>query len=315
MEKRRLGRSALELTPLMFGGNVFGWTADEATSFRLMDAYLDAGGDAIDTADAYSAWVPGNVGGESETIIGKWLKQRGRRDDVIVATKVAKWGKRPGLSAANIEAAAEDSLRRLQTDYIDLYQSHEDDAQTPLDETLTAYDRLVKAGKVRVIGASNYDADRLVEAVALSEAEGLPRYESLQPLYSLVERKGFEIGLLPCCQAHEIGVITYYSLASGFLAGKYRSEKDAEGKARGSRVTEYLTPAGLALLDVMDGIAGAHNATPAQVAISWVANRPGVTAAIASATAVPQLQELMVGAALKLTAEQTAQLDAASSTF
>lgn len=315
MEMRKLGRTELVTAPLMLGGNVFGWTLDAKGSFDILDRFVAGGGNAIDTADVYTAWIDGNEGGESETIIGDWLKRRGRRDDVLIATKVAKWAKHPGLSAANIEAAVEDSLRRLQTDYIDLYQSHEDDAATPLEETLAAYDRLIEAGKVRAIGASNYECDRLDEALKTSADKGLARYEVLQPEYNLVERKGFELALRPLVEENEVGVITYFSLASGFLSGKYRSEKDAEGKARGSGVTKYITPAGLGVLEVLDAVAEAHSATPAQVAIAWVVQRPGVTAAIASATKPEQLDDLLKAAQLKLSADEMGKLDEASASF
>ena len=259
MQKRRLGQSSLEIAPLAFGSNVFGWTADEKTSFALLDAFVAAGFNFIDTADVYSRWHPGNSGGESETIIGKWLKARGNRDKVIIATKLGiemAPGKK-GLSRAYMMQAVEDSLRRLQTDYIDLYQSHRDDPDTPIEETLSAYDELIRQGKVREIGASNFTADRLAESLRISAAQGLPRYESLQPLYSLVERADFEGPLEDLCLKEKVGVIPYYSLASGFLTGKYRSKADASGRTRGSRVEKYLNDAGFRVLAALDEVAQA----------------------------------------------------------
>lgn len=312
MQKRPLGRSGLSIAPLMFGGNVFGWTADEATSFALLDAFVDGGFDAIDTADVYSAWVPGHVGGESETIIGKWLKNRGRRDDVIIATKVAKWPKHPGLAAANIIAAAEESLQRLQTDVIDLYQSHEDDEKTPIDETLEAYDRLIKAGKVRAIGASNFTAPRLAESLKVAGDKGLPRYETLQPGYNLYDRAEFESGLEAMVLENEVGVVCYYGLASGFLTGKYRTEEDLGKSPRGRGVKKYLDARGLKILDALDLVSAELGATQAQVALAWLMARPSITAPIASATSVAQLNDLMGAARLNLSAEQVLRLDTAS---
>ncbi|SFI51907.1 aldo/keto reductase [Methylobacterium brachiatum] len=314
MDKRRIGRSDLRVAPFCLGGNVFGWTADEATSFAILDRFVERGFDFVDTADVYSRWAPGHQGGESETVIGKWFAARpGARDRIVLATKVGmdmgKAGK--GLSARHIEAACEASLRRLQTDRIDLYQSHVDDAEVPLEETLRAYERLIAAGKVRAIGASNYDAQRLAEALKVSAASGLPRYDCLQPDYSLAER-GFETELAPLCRAEEIGVIGYFSLAAGFLTGKYRSAQDAAGRARENRVAKYLTPRGLALLDVLDSAARDHGATQAQVALAWIIARPGITAPIASATSVAQLEDLLGAAALTLSADAIARLDAAS---
>jgi aryl-alcohol dehydrogenase-like predicted oxidoreductase len=312
MQKRPLGRSGLSIAPLMFGGNVFGWTADEATSFALLDAFVDGGFDAIDTADVYSAWVPGHVGGESEMIIGKWLKNRGRRDDVIIATKVAKWPKHPGLSAANIIAAAEESLQRLQTDVIDLYQSHEDDEKTPIEETLEAYERLIKAGKVRAVGASNFTAPRLTESLKVAGDKGLPRYETLQPGYNLYDRSEFESGLEVAALENEIGVICYYGLASGFLTGKYRTEEDLGKSPRGRGVKKYLDARGLRILDALDVVSAELGATQAQAALAWLMARPSITAPIASATSVKQLNDLMGAARLKLSAEQVLRLDTAS---
>ena len=242
MQHRPLGRSHISIAPLAFGGNVFGWSADEKRSFELLDAFVDAGFNLVDTADVYSAWVPGNRGGESETLIGKWLKQSGKRDKVVIATKVAKWAEHPGLSPLNINQAVDDSLRRLQTDHIDLYQAHEDDASVPLEETLGAFARLIEAGKVRAIGASNYTADRFGEALEISARHGLPRYECLQPEYNMVSRAGYERELEPLVQREEIGVIPYYALASGFLTGKYRSEADLAKSAAREEAAGTSTP-------------------------------------------------------------------------
>jgi len=311
---RELGRSGLQVSPIAFGGNVFGWSADEKTSFSLLDAFVDAGFNLVDTADVYPAWVPGNRGGESETIIGRWLARSGRRDKVVLATKVAKWAEHPGLSADNINDAVEDSLRRLQTDVIDLYQAHEDDESVPLEETLGAFARLVEAGKVRAIGASNYSAARLREALKVSADYHLPRYETLQPEYNLYDRDGYETELEALAREQSIGVISYYSLASGFLTGKYRSAADVgKSAARGAKVAEqYLNPRGLRILQALDDIAASHNATPAQIALAWLIARPGITAPIVSATSVQQLQEVLAAAQLGLSPPEITQLDAAS---
>jgi aryl-alcohol dehydrogenase-like predicted oxidoreductase len=313
MHLRQLGRSDLSIAPLAFGGNVFGWSVDEQRSFELLDAFVDAGFNLIDTADVYSAWVPGNRGGESETIIGKWLKRSGKRERVVIATKVAKWVEHRGLSPMNIREAVEGSLKRLQTDHIDLYQSHEDDATVPLSETLGAFARLIEEGKVRVIGASNYGADRFAEALKVSKQHNLPRYESLQPEYNLVSRAGYEKELEPLIRQEDVGVINYYALASGFLSGKYRSEADlVKSSARSGAVKKYLNAKGLNVLAALDEIAAAHRATTAQIALAWLMARPGVTAPIASATSVEQLQELAGAAALSLSAGEIEALDRAS---
>lgn len=311
---RELGRSGLTVQPIAFGGNVFGWSADEKTSFALLDAFVDAGFNLVDTADAYSAWVPGNSGGESETILGRWFKHSGKRDKVVLATKVAKWAERPGLSADNIAAAVEDSLRRLQTDVIDLYQAHEDDESTPLETTLAAFGRLIEQGKVRAIGASNYSASRLRDALAVSADYALPRYEMLQPEYNLYDRAGYEAELEPLVRDQGIGVISYYSLASGFLSGKYRSAADADkSSARGKSVVDkYLNPRGLRILTALDDIASTHGASASQVALAWLIARPGITAPIVSATSVAQLKDVLAAAQVVLSAEDVAQLDAAS---
>jgi aryl-alcohol dehydrogenase-like predicted oxidoreductase len=314
MDRRRIGRSDLTVAPFCLGGNVFGWTADAATSFAILDRFVERGFDFIDTANVYSRWAPGHAGGESEMVIGRWFAARpGARDRVVLATKVGmdmgEAGK--GLSANHIEQACEASLRRLQTDRIDLYQSHLDDADVPLDETLRAYERLIAAGKVRAIGASNYGAGRLKEALTLSATKSLPRYECLQPDYSLAER-GYEAELEPLCRSEQVGVIGYFSLAAGFLTGKYRSAQDAAGRARENRVAKYLNPRGLALLDALDTVAAAHGASPAQAALAWIMARPGITAPIASATSVAQLDELLGAAELSLSVEAITRLDAAS---
>jgi aryl-alcohol dehydrogenase-like predicted oxidoreductase len=314
MENRPLGKSGVNIPPLVFGGNVFGWTADQATSFRLLNALLDAGFNAIDTADSYSTWVPGHEGGESETIIGNWLKQRGGREKVLIFTKVGSpMGRRgKGLSKAWIIEEAEHSLTRLQTNYIDLYQSHRDDELTPIEETLEAYAALIKQGKVRAIGASNFSASRLKQALEASARLGLPRYESLQPEYNLMERAAFETGLAPLCQTEQIGVISYYALASGFLTGKYRSEADLLQRPRGAAVQKYLNARGGVVLKALDEAAASHAATPAQVAIAWLMAQPAITAPIASATSLDQLQDLLKAASLTLEPEEIDALNRAS---
>ncbi|SDR34876.1 Predicted oxidoreductase [Rhizobiales bacterium GAS113] len=314
MNMRRLGRSEIMVSPLCFGGNVFGWTADEATSFALLDAFVAAGFNFIDTADVYSSWVPGHKGGESETIIGRWLKARGNRAKIVIATKFG-WEMGPGqkgLSKAYLRAAVEASLRRLQTDYIDLYQSHVDDADTPQAETLEGYAELIKAGKIRAIGASNFTAQRLADALAVSAENGLPRYESLQPLYNLYDREVYEAELEPLCRANEVGVINYYSLAAGFLTGKYRRKEDLEGRPRGQRVGKYLDERGLRILAALDAVAADLSATPAQVAIAWLMARPGITAPIASATSLAQFADFAPAARLRLDAAALSRLDAGS---
>ena len=314
MKTRQLGNSGLEVAPLAFGGNVFGWTIDEPTSFRLLDAFVDAGFNLVDTADVYSKWAPGNQGGESETIIGKWSRQGGKRDKVVLATKVGmEMGPdKQGLSKPYILRAVEDSLRRLQTDHIDLYQSHKDDESTPLEETLGAFDELIRQGKVRAIGASNYTAERLAEALKVGKDLGIPTYQSLQPQYNLCERAGFEEGLGPLCLEAGIGVIPYYSLASGFLTGKYRSEADLSRSPRGQNVKKYLNDRGFRILSALDDVAKRLDSTPARVAIAWLLTRPVVTAPIASATGVEQLDDLIEATRLKLDGPAIVLLDQAS---
>jgi len=313
VNKRRLGNSSLEVGPLAFGGNIFGWTADEATSFKLLDAFVDSGLNLVDTADVYSKWIPGHKGGESETIIGNWLAKSGKRDRVVIATKlgVEMGPGEQGLSRAYMMRAVERSLARLKTDYIDLYQAHRDDAETPMEETLSAFGELIKAGKVRAIGASNFKADRLAEALKTSAAKGLPRYESLQPWYNLYDRADFEGGLADLCRKENVGVIPYFSLASGFLTGKYRSERDLQGKARGYRVKDMLNERGFRILKALDTVAAEVHATPAQISLAWLVAR-GVTAPIASATTLDQFQELLGATSLKLSPEAVRLLDDAS---
>jgi aryl-alcohol dehydrogenase-like predicted oxidoreductase len=302
MKKRKLGHSDIEVSPLAFGGNVFGWTVDESMSFKLLDAFVEAGFNLIDTADVYSHWAPGNKGGESETIIGKWLQRGGRRDGVVIATKVGnEMGPgRKGLSKPYILRAVEDSLRRLQTDTIDLYQSHGDDPETPLEETLEAYDQLIREGKVRVIGASNYNAKRLDQALQVSRQQGFPRYECLQPLYNLYDRADFEKELEPLCRKQGLGVITYFSLASGFLTGKYRSAENLADRARADMVKKYLDERGLRILAALDKVARQHGLTPVKIALAWLIAQPSITAPIASATSLEQLQELIEATAVEL---------------
>ncbi len=314
MQQRPLGRSGLVTAPLAFGGNVLGWTADEATSFSLLDAYVDGGFNLIDTADVYSTWVSGHQGGESETVVGKWLAAApSRRERVLIATKVGKpmpGGK--GLGRAWIRQAVEDSLRRLRTDRIDLYQSHEDDADTPIEETLSAFAELIAEGKVRAIGASNITAPRLAEALATSARLGLPRYETLQPHFNLLERKVFEDALQPLCVQQGLGVINFFGLARGFLTGKYRSEADLGKSPRGGGVKAYLNERGLRILAALDAVAAEAGATPAQVALAWQLAQPGISAPIVSATSVAQWAELAGAARLALSTAQLAALSRAS---
>ena len=302
MKKRKLGNSGLEVAPLAFGGNVFGWTVDEPTAFKLLDRFVSSGFKLIDTADVYSKWAPGNKGGESETILGNWLRRSGNRRKVAIATKVGSEMApgRKGLSRAYILRAVEDSLKRLQTDYIDLYQSHIDDAETPLEETLETYAQLVKQGKVRAIGASNYSAERLAQALEVSQQHGYPSYQSLQPEYNLYDRAGYETKLEPLCQRHALGVIPYFSLASGFLTGKYRSEGDVSKSARAKFVKKYLNDRGYRILQALDQVAGRLHSTPAKVSLAWLLARPSITAPIASATSLDQLRDLMEATGLEL---------------
>ena len=314
LTKRKLGSSGLDIAPLVFGGNVFGWTADEATSFALLDAFVEAGFDAIDTADAYSRWVPGHSGGESEVIIGKWLKARGRRDDVKILTKVGSdMGQgHNDLSPAWIETAVEASLRRLQTDYIDLYQTHWPDPKTPQEETLRTLDKLVKAGKVRAIGTSNHSAEQVSEALAISDREGLAAYATIQPHYNLYSRDTFEGGLQDLAVEKGLGVITYFSLESGFLTGKYKTVDQIAGTKREGMLKDKFDERGVRILAVLDAVAQKNEATSAQVALAWLLAQPGVTAPIVSATSTEQLADTLKAATLTLSAEDLAELTEAS---
>jgi aryl-alcohol dehydrogenase-like predicted oxidoreductase len=314
MEMRRIGRSPLKTAPIVFGGNVLGWTVNESDAFKILDAFLDAGFNAIDTADTYSRWIPGNKGGESEAIIGKWLKQvPGRRERVLIFTKVgAEMGpNKKGLSRGYIKAEVEDSLKRLQVETIDLYQSHRDDDSVPMLETLETYAELIQEGKVRAIGASNFTAARLREALETSRAHGLPRYECLQPRFNLYDRADFEGELEQLCLKENIGVIPYYGLASGFLTGKYRSPADFGKSPRGSRMADYLDPKGKRVLAALDEVAAAHQVNPAAVALAWLIARPSITAPIASATSVDQLKDFSAAAEVRLSPAEIAKLDAA----
>jgi aryl-alcohol dehydrogenase-like predicted oxidoreductase len=314
MQRVKLGKSDLEVPVICLGGNVFGWTVAEADAFRQLDAALEAGLNFIDTADVYSRWMPGHKGGESETILGKWLAKGDKRNNVILATKLGldMGDGKKGLKAGYIEQAVEDSLRRLQTDFIDLYQAHRDDPETPLEETLGAFDKLVRQGKVRHIGASNYSGPRLKEALRISKDNGLVGYVSIQPQYNLVAREEFETDLLPVVQEHTLGVIPYYSLAAGFLTGKYRSKQDADGKARGGTVAKYLNDWGFNVLHALDEVAREHQSTPGRVALAWLMVQPGVTAPIASATSEKHLTDLIEATKLKLDHASLEKLNAVS---
>jgi aryl-alcohol dehydrogenase-like predicted oxidoreductase len=317
LQKRQLGRTHLEVAPLCLGGNVFGWTADEAVSFAVLDAYVEGSGNFIDTADTYVAWVEGNVGGESETIIGRWMRARGNRDSLVIATKLGKqMGTGPndrGLSRAYMMREVEASLRRLQTDVIDLYQAHEDDPTTPLEETMGAFDELVRQGKVRYIGASQHRPERVAESLKVSDQHGYVRYTCMQPPYNLMNRTVYEGALEKLCQEQGLGVITYSSLASGFLTGKYRADKDLPNSKRAGGIQQrYMNEKGWAVLAAVDRVAKAHNATPAQVALAWIMARPSVTAPIASGTSAAQVRELLGAAELRLSDDEMASLNAAS---
>eukprot|EP01118_Nematostelium_gracile_P004511 TRINITY_DN1528_c0_g1_i12.p1 TRINITY_DN1528_c0_g1~~TRINITY_DN1528_c0_g1_i12.p1 ORF type:complete len:317 (+),score=62.44 TRINITY_DN1528_c0_g1_i12:236-1186(+) len=313
MEKRKLGNTDLHVAPIAFGGNVFGWTIDEQTSFGILDRFVDAGFNLIDTANVYSRWKQGNQGGESETIIGNWLKSRQNRDQVIIATKVgADMGNGKDISKANILKEVDNSLRRLQTDYIDLYFSHYDDEQTPATETLEAYDELIKAGKVRWIGASNFSAARLKESLEVSKNAGLPKYEVFQPEYNLYNREQYETAYEPIIKEYQLGVTNYYALASGFLSGKYRSEADLNKSQRGGGIKSFLNERGFKILDALDQVAERQGTQPASVAIAWLIARPSVTAPIASVTSTDQLKDLEHAAKIQLSADDIQLLDTAS---
>jgi aryl-alcohol dehydrogenase-like predicted oxidoreductase len=311
MQQRTLGRSPLAVTPLALGGNVFGWTADEPTSFAVLDAFVAHGGNAIDTADGYSYWVPGHQGGESETVIGRWLKRRGRRDDVIIATKVGWWEKRKGLKRDNIVEGCEDSLRRLGVEMIDLYWLHRDDEQTPPAEFLGALDKLVRAGKVRAVGASNFSVPRFKASLAESKRKSFVSFVAQQPEYSLMNRD-IEKDLVPLCVSEGVAIMPYFPLASGFLTGKYRTNADKTKSVRGGSAVKHLDGKGKPVLAALDAVAARHGATCAQVALAWVMARPAIAAPIASATSVAQITELMGALDLKLTADDIAELDKAS---
>jgi aryl-alcohol dehydrogenase-like predicted oxidoreductase len=314
MDMRDLGGSGLVTPRLVLGGNVFGWTAKGEEAFAILDRFAEAGGTMIDTADVYSAWAPGHRGGESETFLGEWIKRRGGSKGIMIATKVGMlpMGEPPRLESARIAAAAEASLGRLGVEAIDLYYAHQDDANTPLAETLAGFDRLVRDGKVRALGASNYSAERLAEALDLSEREGLARYEVLQPEYNLMARDKYEGALQSLCVARNIGVLPYFGLASGFLTGKYRSAEDFGKSIRGGRMDAYLNDRGLRVLAALDEVAAETGATPAQIALAWLAAQPGITAPIASATNVAQLEELLGVLTLELSAAQVERLSAAA---
>ncbi|HVY55777.1 MAG TPA: aldo/keto reductase [Thermodesulfobacteriota bacterium] len=313
MEMRKLGNTDLRTAPVVLGGNVFGWTIDEKQSFAVLDEFTALGFNAVDTADVYSRWAHGNEGGESETIIGKWMKARGNRDKVLLITKVGyDMGEGKNISREYMLNQADNSLRRLQTDYIDLYFTHLDDDETPVEETLRAHEELIKAGKVRWIGASNLSPERLRASLEASEAKGLPRYEVFQPEYNLYERQGFEEGVGPICKKHGLGVIAYFALASGFLTGKYRSEDDLGKSARGRGVKKYLNDRGMRILKALDETAEKHKTTHAAVSLAWLMAKPPVTAPIASATNVGHLKSFTAAAALKLSGEDMAKLDEAS---
>jgi aryl-alcohol dehydrogenase-like predicted oxidoreductase len=310
MDFRPLGRSGLSIAPLMLGGNVFGWNVDEPTSFALLDAFVDAGFNAVDTADTYSRWVSGHKGGESETVIGNWLKRSSKRAKVVIATKVGSdMGEGKTIRKDYVLRAAEGCLKRLQIDCIDLLQTHFDDEVTPPEETMAAYAQLIAQGKVRAVGASNISLARFKASLAASKMLGISRYESLQPNYNLYDRADFESQYAAFCQAETIGVITYYSLAGGFLTGKYRSAEDAmKNPARGGKVNRYFGARGLRILAALDQVAARHNATPAQVSLAWLIARPAITAPIASATSLAQLNEILQAPRLDLTSEDMAAL-------
>lgn len=316
MQKRQIGNSQLSVAPLAFGGNVFGWTVDEPTSFKLLDAFVDAGLDLIDTADVYSVWQKGSSGGESETIIGRWLKKSGKRDKVVIATKcgmkMAPTLGSESLSKAYILKAVESSLKRLQIDTIDLYQSHKDDPNTPVEETMDAFAQLVKEGKVRVLGASNFEPKRLQESLDVSRQKGIPRYECMQPEYNLYDREDYERNLAPLCVRENIAVISYFSLARGFLSGKYRSTEDLQQSARGEGVKKYMNERGFRIIDALHTVAAELKSNPAQVSLAWLIAKPSVTAPIASATTIEQLNDLIEAVRLELSDEMVKLLDDAS---
>jgi len=314
MDKRKLGNTDLLVSPITFGGNVFGWTLDEKKSFEILDGFVDAGFNLIDTADVYSRWVPANTGGESERIIGNWIKARNNRNKIILTTKVGgdMGDGKKGLSKKYILEAVDASLARLQTDYLDLYQSHFDDPETPVQETLEAYDELIRAGKIRWIGASNFSPERLKESLETSQRLSLPKYQTFQPEYNLYQREGFETEMEKICLHNQLGVISYYALASGFLTGKYRSADDLGKSARGGGVKDFMNDRGFRILKALDEVSELYNSTPASVSLAWLIARPAVTAPIASVTSLSQLQDLTKAASLKLDNEALSVLDEAS---
>lgn len=315
LKNKKLGASEIEIAPLVFGTNVFGWTTDDAMTFKLLDYFTEQGFNAIDTADVYSTWVSGHVGGESEIAIGKWLKQSGKRDQIVLATKVGAElaVDKKGLSKKYIISAAEASLKRLNTDYIDLYQSHYDDLETPIEETLEAYESLIKAGKVRIIGASNFTPDRLEASLKVSRDNNLPAYQTFQPEYNLYDRFDFEDNIRPITVDNNLSVISYFSLASGFLTGKYRSLDDIKGSKRGGFVEKYFTDRGLNILNALDEVTSKHHVSPGTIALTWVMQQPGITAPIASATNLNQLEDLIKATQITLDTEDISLLSTASS--
>lgn len=312
MKKRQLGSTGIEIAPMIFGGNVFGWTVNARQSFELLDRFVERGLNCIDTADLYSAWVPGNQGGESETILGQWLKSRGLRDQIVLCTKVGMWDKRPGLSSGNIESAVEDSLRRLETDYIDVYFAHKDDENTPFEETMRAFDRLIQSGKVRTLGASNYGASRLLQAQQSARVSGLTPYKVIQPLYNLFDRADYEDHLAAIAREQGLGVVVYFALASGFLSGKYSHIEQIQNTARERMLGKYFTARGLRILEALNKVARSNAATPAQIALAWLLSRDTVTAPIVSATRVEQLDELIGCFDVNLSQEDVQRLNEAS---
>ncbi len=314
MQKRELGKSGIYVAPISFGGNVFGWTVDKKQSFKILDAFAEAGFDFIDTADTYSWWVPGNVGTESETIIGEWLAQRNNRENIVISTKVGSQNNEHPVNVSKefIVKNVEGSLKRLKTDYIDLYQTHFDDENTPVEETLSAFQQLIKEGKVRAIGTSNMSPSRILESLAASEKEGLPRYQTLQPQYNLLERDSFENELQEIAEKNSMGVINYYSLASGFLTGKYRSKNDLNKSQRGGAVEKYLNEKGFKVLNALDKISEKHSTTPATISLAWLLARPNITAPIVSATSLKQLEAIIEAPKIRLDAEDMTMLNEVS---
>lgn len=312
MQNRNLGSTDIRIAPLVFGANVFGWTADTARSFELLDRFVDRGLNFVDTADVYSAWVPGNQGGESETVLGQWIKARGKREQIVISTKVGMWNASHGLSAANIERAAEASLKRLNTDYIDVYFAHIDDESVPLEESLAAFDRLIQSGKVRAIGASNYSVQRLEQAVQVARAHQVSPYQVIQPLYNLFDRLDYEQTMAPFATTHEVGVIVYFALASGFLSAKYKNIEQIRNTPRERMLGKYFTPRGMRILDALQTVSMQTGASPAQISLAWLMQKPSVTAPIVSATSTAQLDELIQCFEVKLPSDLVTLLEQAS---